>query len=118
LIAEAQGLANVVKDYQLNTSVLTYCHSACSLVFISGKQRDLGKNAQLGFHQYEVYSKAPLPWIEPIAEQRKDLAYFKEKNVAAWFLDKIYTTEPPDIWIPSQRTLIAARVITHYQISQ
>lgn len=110
VIAEARGLAKVVKDNQLNTSVSSRCYSACTIVFIAGQQRSLKPNAQLGFHQY---SKPPLPWINLHEEQLRDLQYFKEKNVAPWFLDKIYTAKHHDIWIPSINTLVEAGVVTY-----
>lgn len=112
LIAEARGLANVVKKHQLNTTVSNRCYSACTIIFIAGIERNLDANGALGFHQYYVESKSPLPWINPVAEQAKDLAYFQEKHVADWFMERAYSTPHSTIWTPSIDTLLAAGVIT------
>lgn len=111
LIIEARGLANVIKEHKLNTRVSKRCYSACTIAFIAGHKRSLAINAQLGFHQYNLDS-APLPWIEPLKEQSKDLRYFDEKNVPAWFMKKAYSTPHSSIWTPSKDILFSAGVIT------
>ncbi len=112
LIVESRGLANVIKEHQLNTVALQRCYSACTIAFIAGNKRSLAKNAQLGFHQYNVESKSKMPWIKLAHEQDKDLHYFQEKNVAAWFMEKAYSTPHSSIWTPSRQTLYSACVIT------
>jgi len=112
LIVESRGLANTIKQHQLNTHVLQRCYSACTLAFIAGNKRSLAKNAQLGFHQYDLERTIAIRWIDPENEQEKDLRYFHEKNVATWFTDKIYDTPHNSIWTPSRQTLHTAGVIT------
>lgn len=111
LIVEARGMANTVKEFGLHTHVNEHCYSACTLVFIAGAERSLGLQGELGFHQYDVVSQTPLPWIVLKEEQEKDLAYFQEKNVAGWFLEKAYSAAHRSIWIPRRDELIAAGII-------
>jgi len=112
LIVESRGLANTIKQHQLNTHVLQRCYSACTLAFIAGTKRSLAKGAQLGFHQYNLERTIAMRWIEPAREQEKDLRYFHEQNVATWFTDQIYSTPHNSIWTPSRETLHTAGVIT------
>jgi len=112
LIVEARGLANLVKKYHLDTRVEHRCYSACTIAFIAGEQRSLTKNAQLGFHQYNLESKSPMPWIEPGKEQTKDLRYFEEKKIPSWFMEQAYSTAHSSIWTPSEHVLYSAGVIT------
>jgi len=112
LIVESRGLANTINEHRLNTHVSQYCYSACALAFIAGNQRSIAKDAQLGFHQYYLGPTIATQWIKPKSEQEKDLRYFQEKNVAAWFMEKIYSTPHSSIWTPSRHTLHSAGVIT------
>jgi len=112
LIVEARGMANVVNEFGLSTRVVQRCYSACTLVFIAGAQRSLGEQAELGFHQYDVYSQSPLPWIVPEEEQEKDLKRFRDKQVADWFLEKAYNTPHESIWVPLRDELVSAGVVT------
>lgn len=112
LIVESRGLANTIKQHQLDTHVLQRCYSACTLAFIAGNQRSLANNAQLGFHQYNLEPSIAMRWINPLNAQEKDLRYFQEKSVAAWFTDQMYNTPHSSIWTPSRQTLQLAGVIT------
>lgn len=111
LIVEARGMAKVVNEYGLHTHVVQRCYSACTLVFISGLERSLDVQGELGFHQYDVYSQTPLPWIKPAQEQQKDLKLFRDKQIAEWFLTQAYNTPHESIWIPVRHELISAGVI-------
>lgn len=112
LIVEARGMAKVVEEYGLYTRVTQRCYSACTLVFIAGFERSLGKRGELGFHQYDVYAQSPLPWIEPEKEQQKDRALFQQKQVAKWFLDKADSTPHQSIWVPLREELVSAGVVS------
>jgi len=112
LIVESRGVANAVKKHGLNTRVTQRCYSACTIAFIAGNQRSLAKNAQLGFHQYNLVSASSMPWINPTDEQEKDLHYFFEKDVPGWFMERAYSTPHSSIWTPSVDELYAAGVIT------
>lgn len=112
LIVEARGLANLIKKHHLDTRVLHRCYSACTIAFIAGNERSLAENALLGFHQYNLDSKSPMPWISPSEEQAKDLRYFQEKNIPDWFMEQAYSTPHSTIWTPARSTLLSAGVIT------
>jgi hypothetical protein len=47
-IREARELAQLVRDRQLNTYVVTECDSACTLVFLAGSKRVVGGGSALG----------------------------------------------------------------------
>lgn len=51
LVIEGLALARIAEKAGLNTHVETVCASACTLVFLKGKERSMTANAVLGFHQ-------------------------------------------------------------------
>lgn len=111
-IFEARGLARLAREGNLNTYVPKYCSSACTLAFIGGAQRRLGQDAKLGFHQYRVDATYEVPFANPKAEQAKDRALFEQAGVAEWFLDRMFMTEPGDMWFPSPDDVRDAGVVT------
>jgi len=111
LIVEARGMANVVEEFGMHTTVSERCYSACTLVFIAGYKRSISEYGELGFHQYNVYSRSPQPWIKTRKEEDRDIALFYEKHIPDWFLEKAYLTPHQSIWIPTLDELLAAGVV-------
>jgi hypothetical protein len=110
-IFEARGMAALLLPLQLQTHVETECSSACTLVFMAGKQRTLGRNARLGFHAYRIDSYLVMPHIDVQAEQDRDRNYFFERRLTGSFLSRIYERDNADIWFPDRTELLAAGVI-------
>lgn len=111
-IASGRNLGRVIAERGLNTYSFTGCHSACATAFISGRERFLADEARLGFHQYAV----PFGGLEPFSdmgiEQQRDLQHFRNQGVNPSFLARLFQAEHGEVWYPSQRELLAARVIS------
>lgn len=111
-IASGRSLGRVIREHGLNTYSFDGCHSACATAFISGSNRYLADEARLGFHQYAVPFGGLEPYSNMWVEQQRDLQYFRSQGVSASFLARLFQAEHGDAWYPTQRELLAARVIT------
>lgn len=87
------------------------CYSACTTLFLAGRERTLGNNAILGFH-------APFP-IEPSGDPataaREYEAELRQAGIPANFARRVVTTPHDAIWNPTIDELFAAGVITHIE---
>lgn len=110
-VTEGRGVARLIKKNDLDTYVLKVCKSACATAFIAGARRYLGPRGKLGFHQFYMDSKLKTPYIDPQAEQMIDLTFYKQQNIDAAFLQKVFKTAPAGIWFPSAEELLAAGVV-------
>ena len=108
-IEEAHRMLELVRERGLTTTVDKLCDSACTLVFLAGRQRVIAPGAEIGFHQ---------PWAlgvssaEMDALDQNDKQYLRGQGVPQWFIDKAYSTPSTTIWIPATTELSAANVIT------
>jgi hypothetical protein len=111
-IASGRSVGRVIAAHGLHTYSFEGCHSACATAFISGRNRYLADEARLGFHQYAV----PFEGLEPFStmgvEQQRDLRHFHRQGVSPSFLERLFQAEHGDAWYPTQRELLAARVIS------
>jgi hypothetical protein len=82
------------------------------LAFIGGTTRRLAQGAKLGFHQYRIDATYKVPFANPKAEEAKDRNLFEQAGVAEWFLDRMFMTEPGDMWFPSSDEVRDAGVVT------
>ena len=112
VVVEARGMANTILDKGLNTRVESDCYSACTLIYISGRARSLGDQAELGFHQYRLETPYYYPWVDPVSEAIKDKQRFARQNVTPTFLNKMYSHDHESLWIPSHAELAQAGVTT------
>lgn len=111
-IASGRSLGRMIHEHGLNTYSFEGCHSACATAFISGSNRYLADEARLGFHQYAVPFGGLEPYSNMWLEQQRDLQYFRNQGVSPSFLARLFQAEHGDAWYPTQRELLAARVIT------
>lgn len=87
--SEARGVAKIVQENSLDTFVTGNCMSACTYIFVSGKERILSTHAQLGFHRpyfVGVDDKA----IDTLIVKDKEL--FKKQGVDRAFIERIFST--------------------------
>jgi len=110
-VREGLALATLVEAYSLDTAVKTYCDSACTLVFVAGRERILEPDAELGFHR----CRSPL-WYHALLYDDENNAkmahYLESKGVSKAFTDKVITVPSDDMWYPSVEQLLAAGVMT------
>ncbi|NQU56429.1 MAG: hypothetical protein HQ513_04280 [Rhodospirillales bacterium] len=110
-VTEGRGVARLIKKGGLDTYVFEICKSACTTAFIAGATRNLGPTGKLGFHQFAMDSKFKTPYIDHEAEQMIDLTFYKQQNIDAAFLQKVFKAPNTGIWFPTLKELLEAGVV-------
>ncbi|MGI9510555.1 MAG: hypothetical protein ACR2QJ_14540 [Geminicoccaceae bacterium] len=108
-IFEARGVAKQILDNGFDTYVFERCRSACTIAFIAGSKRMLGKGAQLGFHSYRLDGAAA--FIDPVAEQSKDRSFFTRQGVQPDFIARAFETPHEEMWHPDADALLGSGVV-------
>ncbi|MEZ5912021.1 MAG: hypothetical protein R3D84_07205 [Paracoccaceae bacterium] len=109
LIYAARALASRVETAGLATEVRHECLSACTLVFLAGRSRDLAPGARLGFHGYRLASDVPT--LNTADEERRDHDWMAARGVTQEFLSRIADTSPDTMWFPDRAALVAGGVL-------
>lgn len=109
-VAEARGLVGLVESFDLTTTVVDECSSACTLVFMSGARRLLEPGARLGFHRYGLHSPLVGHFLDPVEEQDRDMRLFRRHGVDEAFLARIAATPHSEMWFPTATELLAAGI--------
>jgi hypothetical protein len=102
----ALQVAEIIRVRGLDTYVPRMCASACTVVFLAGKDRFLGPDARLGFHQ------AHAPGVPPAYFNALLRATYQKAGVPDGFIDHVLRTPPQSIWFPDQPVLRALRLTT------
>jgi hypothetical protein len=110
-IYQARGLARIIISRSLDTYVSESCFSACTIAYMAGKTRSMGPYGKLGFHQYNMKSRALNQRVDLKKEQAKDITYFKSRIYDEHFIEKIFNSKSTDLWIPKQNDLLVTGVI-------
>tara|TARA_R110002096_G_scaffold46032_4_gene123010 strand:- start:2922 stop:3776 length:855 start_codon:yes stop_codon:yes gene_type:complete len=110
-IFAARGFHRLIVERGLNTNVINDCFSACTIIFIAGKNRTADPSARFGFHSYAYRFNFTGQQIDVVAEQTKDVARFQRINTPETFISKIFATPASEIWIPSRAELITANIL-------
>ena len=123
---EARLIAALVRKRKLDTYVEFYCASACTQIFASGRQRTLGPQARIGFHQAVLVDEFGAPKrVRPRTERKLSsttvfgvngndtlrLAY-ELAGVTPEFIDKALSYGHENMWLPTAQELIDAKVAT------
>src|ERR1700722_12369788 len=98
--------AEIIRARGLDTYVPRLCASACTVVFLAGKDRFLGPDARLGFHQ------AHAPGVPPAYFDALLRETYQKAGVPDGFIDHVLRTPPQSIWFPDQPMLRALRLTT------
>jgi hypothetical protein len=126
LTVEGRLIAALVRKRRLDTHVEFYCASACTQAFVAGRERVIGPRAKLGFHQAVVVNKQGQAKGVRRATERKlhpTLVYgingndtlrlaYEQAGIDPAFITKVLDTRHADMWAPSAKDLLAARVIS------
>jgi hypothetical protein len=112
-VLEAERLARIIQRRNLDTYVEGVCASACTLVFLAGKDRASTPNARIGFHQPGFIG---LNEQEQAAATGAMMAQYRSARLPDSFIQKISSTSPREIWFPSRKELIEANVITRVSL--
>jgi hypothetical protein len=108
-VEEADRIGRLLRDRKLSTYVVNDCLSACTHIFLSGRERLISPEGRLGFHQPDA------PGLT--MEQRRTLLVNEEQRlrqlgVTAAFARKAILAPPDNMWYPSVGELIAEHVAT------
>ena len=108
-LLEAQRLARAVRTRTLDTYVEDLCVSACTYVFLAGKDRAATPNARIGFHQ------PSFPGLDADNQRSSTedmLQVYRTAGLPELFIQRIGKIPSESMWYPTRDELIAAHVIT------
>ena len=108
---ESYRLQEIIQQHRLDTYVEDYCYSACTLVFIAGRDRVISSDAVLGFHQYQMSMQTSGADAMAQRLQNKDGVYFRNRGVSQAFTNKMFQAANDDMWEPTHQELIQAGVV-------
>jgi len=108
-MGEAERIAEQIKKRNLNTYVPTYCVSACTVVFLSGRQRFIDSGGRLGFHQPDFPGLSDEDRQQVIANEVRRLTSL---GVSRTFAQKANSTLPSKMWYPSVSELLDEHIAT------
>jgi len=109
-VYEAARIGDLIKSRGLDTRVARQCMSACTTIFLSGRERTVSSKARLGFHQ---------PDFPGLTESERATLIFNEEarlknsGVTGEFARKANLASPADIWFPTMSELVAGGVVTN-----
>ena len=98
----AEDMAADLREWQLTTYTSETCASACTLLFLAGRQRILGPEGQIGFHRPTGGPR----YLKQVA------ATYAGYGLPAAFVEKALDTPNSEMWYPNVEELIEARVVT------
>ena len=101
-------LYKTIKKNEMDTYAKV-CLSACTIAFIAGKNRILKRRKGLGFHKVNVDGDVT---SNSISNEGRWRSIYRKAGVKKWFLKKMFTAPPHDMWYPTRQELLDAGVIT------
>lgn len=111
-IYAARAMAQRFIAAQLDTKAAGNCFSACTLLFMAGRGREIGLDGSLGFHGYGLDSQINRADLDMVAEQQKDIDFFVSRGVSQKFARRALAVDHSEIWVPTAEILLAAGVLT------
>lgn len=108
-VAEVARMAYLISVRKLATYVVGNCLSACTTIFLSGRERLISPQGRLGFHQPDAAGLTEQERRDVIAQSEMLL---RQLGVSAAFAHKANLAPPDDMWFPSVAELIAEHVAT------
>jgi hypothetical protein len=108
-VYEAQRIANLIRAKGLDTYVTGRCLSACTVIFLGGRNRLVTPEAKLGFHQPDFPGMTARERNRVIAVEERRL---KQLGISEEFAKHANATLPEDMWFPSLSELVVEKVVT------
>ena len=105
-IKAALEVADLIRARNIDTYVNRMCASACTIAFLAGRQRFVGKTARLGFHQ------AHGPGISSAQSNLLLRLAYENFSLPAAFIAHVLRTPPQNLWIPDLAELRKAGIVT------
>jgi hypothetical protein len=106
---EADRIAAKVAGRKLVTYVSDECVSACTHIFLAGRERWIGDRGKLGFHR-PYYSA--LVDFNRLAITSQEGKYLRSFGIPENFVAKVLSTPGSSMWYPSNDDLARAHVIS------
>jgi len=110
-VDEGLAVATVVEQHSLSTVVRRRCASACTAIFVVGKERVVESGGQLGFHRTRGTT-----WDFSPSENRDSddriVQQFKKHGLSDSFIRRALAVPSDQLWYPSAEELLAAGVTT------
>jgi hypothetical protein len=108
-ILEAQRMSNLIRAKGLTTFVAQDCMSACTIVFLGGKERVVLPAARIGFHQPAFRGMTASSRRAAISTEMARLQGF---GLSKQFAEKANTATPSGMWFPDKDELVREKVVT------
>jgi hypothetical protein len=108
-ILEAQNISDMIRSRNLATFVAKDCLSACTIVFLGGRQRLMMPAARLGFHQPAFRGMTGSDRRAAIETEQQRLQRF---GLSKEFAERANGATPGEMWYPDQDELVRERVVT------
>jgi hypothetical protein len=106
---EAGRLAGMVRQRSLSTGVADFCESACTYVFLAGKERMATRDAKFGFHNPAF----PVSDLFDSGREYQSRIY-REAGLPNWFIEHVKRLSAEEMWYPDYYELFHARVVTKF----
>lgn len=107
-IIEALAMADIIRARGLSTKVEENCESACTLIFLAGKERSASPLSAIGFHQPDFPAITESERQDMIRQARYD---YRQAGIDAGFIDRIMAVPPQEMWYPKHDEMVDAGVI-------
>ncbi len=107
---EAQKMADLIKARGLATFVKDSCVSACTVVFLGGKERGLFTGGgKLGFHQASFRGMTAADRRSSI---EREIARLQSFGISRGFAERAMKMPPSGMWYPDNEELVREKVVT------
>ena len=108
-ILEAQRMSDLIRARGLTTFVAQDCMSACTIVFLGGKERVVWPAARIGFHQPAFRGMTAASRRAAISTEEARLQRF---GLSRNFAERANTATPSGMWFPDKDELVREKVVT------
>jgi len=100
-------LYDQIRARGLDTSANELCASACTLAYLGGAHRYIGRRARLGFHAVGGDGDNSIG-----AGAGKVRALFRTTGIPDDFVERVFATPFESAWYPKQSELLSANIVT------
>ena len=104
-LSEGIRIGRMIHSAGLVTCVSTYCNSAATFLFISGKERVVTREAKIGFHR-------PSGKVGNGRNYENIRQFMKEAGISEDFINRVIATSPDEMWYPTYEEMLQAGVVT------
>jgi hypothetical protein len=108
-ISEAQKMGEIIRRHGLSTYVSEDCLSACTIIFLNGRDRLINAKSRVGFHQPYFPGMTEESKREAVALEQRRL---EQLGVSLMFSRKANTYTPEEMWVPDASELLSEHVAT------